>query len=311
MTVDILMATFNGGKYLAEQLDSLARQTVSDWRLTVRDDGSTDDTVEILRAFQAKDPDRFRRIEDADGNLGPSRSFSRLLERVSGAYVMCCDQDDVWLPNKIEGTLTAMQELESRYGADTPLLVFSDARVVAEDLSPIADSLLRHHGIRRRTDFRFELGRVLMQNPVPGCSMMINRSLQQAVVPIPQEAVMHDWWCALTAVILGKMHLFPAATMLYRQHDRNVMGSPIGGLREWGRRIVRGDAVDLLLRRQERQAAALLARYGDRLSHEQRNGIRAFSELHRTRFWRRRIHRIRYGFWYGGVFRNIGRLLLD
>ena len=310
MTVDILMATYDGGGHLAEQLDSIARQSYTDWHLMVRDDGSTDNTAAILKAFQMQYPDRVRRIEDEDGNLGPSTCFSRLLERVDGDYVMCCDQDDVWLPDKIAMTLAAMQSLESRLGSDTPLLVFSDARVVAADLSPVADSFLRHHGIRPRPDYRFRLGRLLMQNPVPGCTMMINRSLRRLVVPIPQEAIMHDWWCALVAALMGNLQMVIPATMLYRQHGRNVMGSQPGGWREWRRRIAHGDDVDLLLRRQERQAAALIARLGDRLTARQLRCLRAFAGLGDAGFFRRRSHRVRFGFWYGNFLHNAVRLAL-
>src|SRR6266540_3047829 len=121
--LDILMAVFNGGDYVAKQLDSIFEQTYQNWRLLVRDDGSSDGTVILLNQFINVHPDKIKLISTDNPNLGAFRNFSELISHSKADYIMFCDQDDVWLPRKIEISFQRMEELESSFGKDTPLLV--------------------------------------------------------------------------------------------------------------------------------------------------------------------------------------------
>ncbi len=225
MKVAILLSSYNGAQWLPAQLDSLLRQSHRDWTLRARDDGSSDETPAVLRGYAARDP-RVRVVADAAGNLGPCRSFSRLLEQAEAesesGYFMFCDQDDVWDADKIETTLAAMKAAEEQYGAHTPLLVHTDLRLVDQRLALLHPSAKSRLGFRRTSGDVFP--RLLAQNFVTGCTVMINRPLARAAAPIPEAALMHDWWLALIAAALGRIAFIPRATVDYRQHATNASG---------------------------------------------------------------------------------------
>ena len=227
-TIDILLATYNGAAFLEEQLDSIVTQTRPDWRLIARDDGSTDRTPEILQAFRERHPDKVVMLEDGDGNLGLVQNFSRLMEHSTAPYAAFCDQDDVWIPEKLELSLAKMRELEREQGAETPLLVFTDLEVVDEDLKVINSS--SWHFANLRPDRCNSLNRLLLQNVVTGCTVLMNRPLVGKAVPIPSDAHVHDWWVALAASTFGRAAYVSRRTVRYRQHDRNLLGASPGTL---------------------------------------------------------------------------------
>lgn len=222
--VEILLATYNGERFLRQQLDSLLDQTWENWHLTVSDDFSTDKTVRILETYIADYPDRITRVIPPK-RFGNARDHFFWLMRQCGAeYILFCDQDDVWYPEKIGKTVSLLKNGAALYGNVMPLLAFTDQRVVRQDLSVIAESMMRYQGIDpAATDYR----QLLFQNVVTGCTMGINQSLAQLARNIPDssEAVMHDWWLALTASRFGKILYLNECTMDYRQHDSNSVGA--------------------------------------------------------------------------------------
>lgn len=113
--VDILMATYNGEKYISEQLESIIGQDFKDWKLFIRDDGSKDNTIHIIDNYMKKFPDKIELIDNYNRNLGVKLNFGELMKRSKNQYCMFSDQDDVWLPNKISITLNKMKELEKVY----------------------------------------------------------------------------------------------------------------------------------------------------------------------------------------------------
>lgn len=226
--IDVLLATYNGAAFLEAQLESIAAQTHEDWRLMVRDDGSTDRTPEILRAFQARHPGKVEILADGDGNLGLVRNFSRLMERSDAPYAAFCDQDDVWIPEKLELSLTKMHELEREHGADVPLLVFTDLEVVDRNLEVIDGSFWHYANLQPGRCRSFN--RLLLQNVITGCTALMNRCLVAKVGPIPGEAHVHDWWIALVVSAFGRVDYVTRPTVLYRQHGRNLLGASPGAL---------------------------------------------------------------------------------
>ncbi|MHB9097316.1 MAG: glycosyltransferase family 2 protein [Syntrophales bacterium] len=314
-TIDILLATCNGAPYLPEQLDSLMAQTCRSWRLLVRDDGSSDGTLEILEHYRSRHPDVIMIIPSEGQNLGACGNFSRLLEQADAPYVMLCDQDDFWLPDKVETTLTAMQELERQHGAATPLLIHTDLMVVDEQLTVIGESLWRFQSTepQRLT----KLNRVLLQNLATGCTIMINRALRDLAVPVPKQAWMHDWWLVLVATAFGRVAAVEKPTVLYRQHGRNDTGAMLWNflaevqvyfVRE--RRRAAYALRESVLAGLEGQAAAFVDRYEGRLPPAEREMLRAFCSLRRRNFIMRRYLTLRYGFFYSNASRNLGLLLL-
>jgi glycosyltransferase involved in cell wall biosynthesis len=306
-TIDILLATYNGGRYLSEQIQSLLDQTYTRWRLIIRDDGSTDDTLSVIHLFKERYPEKIKHIEDGEVNLGACRNFARLLEHADAEYTMFCDQDDVWLPWKIALTLEKMNELVAKYGNDVPLLVYTDMKVVDENLSVISKSFWKNQAFNPKIGK--SLGRFLVSNVATGCTVMINKKLRELAVPMPPEAMMHDWWVGLISVALGKNDYVPEPTMLYRQHVSNAVGAKwdaslnaiIEKVSDFGN-LKRVNAAHLL--KTQEQAKAFAARYRHLLSTGQFAKVTAYAELDSKNFIGKRIAIVRYGFWWAGFLRS-------
>lgn len=228
--VAIVMATYNGGRFVEEQIRSIQSQSFSEWLLYVRDDGSRDDTVQKVIQLERED-DRVKLIWDDLGNQGTVGNFSTLMKVAleEGAdYLFFADQDDVWHPDKLAIMLGAMQNLESLNGKVAPLLVHCDLAVVDEQLHPVADSFVKYSRLSPTT---VEFGVLLCENQVTGCACAINRSLLELASPIPRDVLMHDWWLALLASSVGKIGFISKPLVMYRQHFSNVLGAMSFGQR--------------------------------------------------------------------------------
>jgi glycosyltransferase involved in cell wall biosynthesis len=223
--VFVVLSTFNGELFLAEQIESLRRQTFAEWTLLVRDDGSTDSTLAILDRFAAVDS-RVRILADDGGRLGPTGGFGALLEaaRERGArFVFLCDQDDVWTPDKMERQRHRLVDAERTSGSTTALLVHSDLAVVDRGLNLRHPSFLANQRLKHRTARPLET--LAVQNFATGCAMAVNRALLDAALPIPPSAAMHDWWLALIAAGAGRILFDSQPLVLYRQHGGNAVGA--------------------------------------------------------------------------------------
>lgn len=226
--IDILMSTFNGERYLGEQVRSILGQSFSEFRLVIRDDGSSDDTLALIEEFSRED-ERVTLLSDGEGNLGLRRSFMRLLEASEAEYFMFADQDDVWLPEKIERSIAAMKKLEGSSDQDTPLLVFTDLRVTNDRLETIDESLWHYQ--RLRPEISQDWKRLLAQNVVTGCTVLANRAAARASLPFVLPEMMHDHWVAVNAARHGKIGYISEPTVLYRQHSANAEGGRDFGLK--------------------------------------------------------------------------------
>ena len=222
-SIDILMATYNGEEFLMPQVESIIEQTFEDWTLIVSDDGSSDRTLELVRDCTRKDM-RIRMVDEPNPQPGSSaRNFSHLMRHATADYVMLCDQDDIWHPDKVERTLRRMQEIEAQT-PDSPVLVFTDMTVIDENrqiLSPSFESLMKID----TSKLTFPIA--LTQPFGAGCTMMANRRLRDLYVRTPLETpmLMHDWWLALIATGCGTMGHLDVPTSDYRQHGSNVVGA--------------------------------------------------------------------------------------
>ena len=215
--IDILLATYNGARYLAPQLDSLLGQTHQHFRLLVSDDGSTDATLDILRGYRAAFGERLILLPNPSPGAGVVRNFERLMQASladgQAQWAASCDQDDVWLPDKLATQWAEMQRIEVQAGTQTPCLVHGDLTVVNERLEVISPSFAAY----QRTDPAAATALSLLSvNQVTGCAMMVNRALLRMALPVPPEAIMHDWWCALISGS-GRRSYLPAPLLLYRQ----------------------------------------------------------------------------------------------
>ncbi len=286
--INVLLAAFNGESYIAQQLDSILAQEDVDIHILISDDGSTDDTRNIIEEYQQKYPEQIKVCDHIkEGKYAPSSvrmpasalNFFWLLARPSDGYVMLSDQDDVWKSDKAKVLLKRMKELEakSKNGEEQPILIWSDCEVVDEDLGEISPSLIKYQHIDPK---RKSLSEILIENPVTGGSVMMNQALAGYFKELPKTCVMHDWWIALTVSCFGTIDYVPKALYLYRQHIGNVMGSEkTGSLNDVTRRLTRQKEVADNYRNIFAQASAFRHFYGDRLSRSEEQTIRAFLAL--------------------------------
>lgn len=222
-TVAILLATYNGEKYIKEQLKSLMHQTCQDWHLYVHDDGSQDNTVNIVRSFATANHGKMT-ILDYPPTGGPCQNFLSMVEKVEAPYYMFCDQDDLWLPEKIQLSMAALDEAE-RTCPDKAIVVHTDLRIVDEQLSPISDSMWEHAGIFPQyiKTFADSGGHTAIAT---GCTMLFNDKAKQCCNVSSAKAIMHDSWVCLCVLSKGGMVKgINEKTVLYRQHGDNALGA--------------------------------------------------------------------------------------
>ena len=216
MKVNILMSTYNGQQFLAEQIRSIQEQSYTDWTLFIRDDGSSDNTKEILKDFERQDS-RIHLIDsDKSDNLGVIKSFHKLVNHDRADYYFFSDQDDVWLPNKLELSLKEAQN----YLADLPLMIYMDLKVVNQDLEIMTESMVKSQSHHANT----ELVQELTENTVTGGVAMINHALAE-MWQETDDILMHDWYLALLASAFGNLVFIDQPGELYRQHSDNVLGA--------------------------------------------------------------------------------------
>jgi rhamnosyltransferase len=221
----ILLTTYNGEKYLSEQVKSIQGQTISNWMLLVRDDGSQDNTRLLLEKFAAED-NRIRIVHDQLACLGATRNFGALMElsKIEAAdTIFFSDQDDVWVPDKMLKQLQLLHDLETRQGTGMPCLTYSDMEVVDEHLRQIHPSFMRYQ--RQQHEPQNPIHVLLTQNFVAGCTVAINRSLLELAIPLPDEIQLHDWWLALCAAASGRIAYINEPLVRYRQHASNQIGA--------------------------------------------------------------------------------------
>lgn len=305
--IDILLSTFNGEKFIQDLLESLKAQTFRDFRLLIRDDGSNDNTIDIIRNFE-KERTLNMEFIPGESNIGAVSSFGLLFEKSDADYIMFCDQDDVWMPQKIERTFAAMQKAEAANDADTPILVFTNLKVVDENLNLLNESFFKY---QRLNTGRLALSQQLVQNIPCGCTMLLNRALVKQVGKIPSDAVMHDHWVSLVTSVFGKFVFIDEATILYRQHKHNTFGANQYGwsyfYKKWHSGIYELKARFYL---NINQAKAFRLRYGNELSPENCGMLDDFIDIRQKSWIKRRRILYRHKIYKSGWARNIGVMLI-
>jgi len=299
--IDIALPTYNGEKYIGRQIESIQRQEYPEWRLLIRDDGSTDQTVSIIKNYVLKDK-RILFAEDKDEYLGVVKNFSHLLKLADADYVMLCDQDDVWLPDKINKSLDHMRRME-KASPGLPILVHSDLRVVDSSLKVIAPSFRQFQCLDPESSGK--IGRLLVQNMAVGCTMIMNRSLVELSLPIPDGALMHDWWIALVACAMGRVGYIDEPTVLYRQHGSNTLGSRRYDMSRILERFRSSSQVLSDLLGTIHQAGDFLKAHGEAMDKRDYHTVYRYSTMLRRARIIRLFDIVRYGFYKSGFLRNM------
>lgn len=305
--IDILLPVHNGGKFLAEQLDSLESQAGEAFRILIRNDASTDDSAAIIEDYRSRSRHEVVILPDRE-HRGVIGSVNQLLAASDAPYVMFCDQDDIWLADKVAVSLSRMRQLEDHHGRDCPLQVFTDKQVVASDNKLLHESFMACQNLHPA---EANLSRLLLQNVASACTMMVNRATVELCGQIPSQAVMHDHWISLLVMALGRMDYVDKPTMRYRQHEDNYYGARqhgwgyfVGKLRAGMGSIKQGFLGHVS------QAEAFLNTYRDRLSSQQVESLEAFVGIPSlNRFVRWKTIR-RYGFHKCGFRRNAGLMFM-
>ncbi|MGO5078922.1 glycosyltransferase [Lactobacillus amylovorus] len=230
--VVIMMATYNGEKYIQDQIESLQNQTFTNWELYISDDNSTDRTVDIIKNIQNKE-DRIKKIIRNDSSYhGAYANYFNILYYVKKNcskydYYFYCDQDDVWLPNKIEDEVKGLVNIENKYSRTTPAFVYCDLELCDPKCNPIHDKMSNHI----RTQFiKNPYNNFFKEQYVWGTSMAHNIALWNLLfIEDPNKVgniVTHDGYISRYAAVYGKIKYISKPLILYRRTNNNVSGTP-------------------------------------------------------------------------------------
>lgn len=279
-TVAICMATYNGEKYIREQIDSILQQTYKDWVLFVRDDLSTDQTVDIIKEYTTNYPDKIILVEDSLLQGGSSKAnFASVLkwanQHFEFNYFMFSDQDDFWLADKIALCMERIQYVEAQ--GTGPVLVHTDLKVVDSQLKVLSDSFFEYRALD--VDKK-ELCHLLVQNNITGCTALWNKQFNDLLHLEDSAVVMHDWWMSITAAAFGRIECIKRPTILYRQHADNVIGAiRVNSPSYIIKRLLGAAKVKEVLLLSISQGQAFLSHYEEQLSENDKQLLREFSNI--------------------------------
>ena len=216
--IDILLATYNGEKYIKEQIDSILNQSYNCFRLLISDDCSTDTTRAILQEY-SKNDDRIK-VFYQEKNIGIVNNFEFLLGKVENNYFMFSDQDDYWKENKIKNTFEKLQK-------DDADLAYTDLEVVDENLNQISASYWNLKGLTKKIKKYNNFDSLYLNNYITGCTILCKSKWINTIIPIPKNSknILHDYWIALQVSYKGKITYLDEPTIEYRQHGNNCVGS--------------------------------------------------------------------------------------
>lgn len=303
--VTILLAVYNGEKYLKEQIESLLNQTVNDIKIVIRDDDSSDNSVAIINEFCSRFPDKISIITGKPTGSA-KQNFAKLLSSCDDDYIMFCDQDDVWNPDKVEQSLKTMKDTEAG-NKDLPVLIHTNLSVVDEKLNVISNSFFDFQKI----NYVMPLPQLLVQNNVTGCTVMINRALKNKCGDIPSECIMHDWWLALVATSFGRLECIREATMRYRQHAGNQVGAKASyGFAFIKRKLASLGEVRKNYNATYTQAKAFFENFGKDLEPNQYELIKTYCEIPKMCKFKKIKTINKYGFKKCTRLRLIGQYIL-
>lgn len=313
--ISIIMGTYNGEKYIREQLESIISQDFAGWKLFIFDDGSKDATERIVGEYILNYPEKIYYSKNTT-NLGAARNFlnglgeAARLSALESEYFCFADQDDVWVSDKLSRSLAKITEIE---GEDkTPALVFSDVAITDSSLRVTAESYFAAERVNRR---RTELNYLLMENKLIGGTVMINKALAEIELAgerekrgIPERLRMHDWWLGLLAAAFGKIGFIEGITEYYRQHENNVVGgenflayliSRVNGFSQNRQRLY--SCVT--------QGEEFLKYFGAGLSADKLSVMNKFVRLKYDGFFEKRASIVKNGFLKSGALRNLALMI--
>ena len=233
--IEILLATYNGERFLSEQIESIINQSYTDYKILASDDNSSDCTFEILRSYESVLGEKIKVVQS--NTHSAKENFYNLLDMADAEYIALCDQDDFWESDRLKKSLKAVQRLERRYGKETPILVHSDLEIVDENLNSQNKKMSELTGISEAIKYAKEeskylytistkesFSRYLVENNITGNTVIINKALLD-IYKRPKVSFMHDWWLGIIAFTFGKVGYLNECLVKYRQHGSNELGA--------------------------------------------------------------------------------------
>jgi glycosyltransferase involved in cell wall biosynthesis len=274
-SVSVAMATYNGARYLEEQLVSILSQTHPPDSIIICDDCSTDRTVEILHDFSLRYPS-VQYTVNAE-RLGVIGNFKKAVSLANGDYIALSDQDDIWMPEKLEALVCEMNRIEN---ADLPAIVFSDLSVIDSNGKPLNPSFWNELG---HDGYRHCYQTLLFGNFLTGCTILMNRNMKPYFAAMPQNVLMHDAWLGLIAYSFGKVAEIRQPLVYYRKHENNTAYLPGYQKKNFYQRV--GRHIKMLfaghdyLEDQLGMVRDFFSQYGDELTGEQKQQTQKFLQL--------------------------------
>jgi glycosyltransferase involved in cell wall biosynthesis len=314
-TVDIVLGAYQAEGWCDVAISTIVAQDFKNWRLIIRDDGSTDSTISILRFWRNRFPSQIVILdEDQPQNLGITGNFSRLFAASNAPYVMIASWDDVWYPDKVSTALKGMNAAEQQWGKLCPVLVHTDWRIVDGNLHKISDSARKHFGLW--PDRATSVGSLFLETQVWGCTAMANRSLIDLAGSIPREATVEDRWLVLVAQAFGKVVALPEVTLDWRLHRTNtsatwlpsnfleaflsIFVNPGAYRREFASKVLKSQGI----------IRSFAERFAERLEPRDKASVDAFLSLQSMGFMERRLALLKHRIFYTSLLRNLGLLAL-
>lgn len=306
--VAILMATYNGEKYIVEQIESILKQTYQDFVLFIRDDNSSDSTKIKIKEYIEKYPNKIIEVRDENIAKGAYKNFMLLLEYVYNLkkfdLFMFSDQDDVWLDNKVEDTINEYNKIENK---EQPILIHTDLNVVDAELNLISESFYKYCNLKGKYN---KFNNYLIQNNVVGCTTLINGNLAEKVKFDTNNIRMHDWYFALIASAFGKIVFIDKATIKYRQHGSNVLGAKrVRGIKGVYNKLIKNNTIKADLGKIFMQAESFKNNYYDILNEDNKRLISEFCKISKTNKINKIKIIIKNKFYKQGKIRVIGQLI--
>lgn len=227
MNYSVALCTYNGQDFIAEQLESIFRQTMPPRQIVVCDDRSDDDTVDIIRKISKEQPQIDWKIIVNEQNLGVVRNFEKAIGLCDHEWVFLSDQDDVWLPEKAEKIFAFSQKKNKS-------VVFSDAMLVDEKLESLGKTMFENINFNetdQRLFYKKNIGRSLLLRKyhVTGATLAFNKKVVDNFLPVPDNSYfIHDGWIGTLGICNGQLGFIDKPLILYRQHDKQAIGGKIG-----------------------------------------------------------------------------------
>ncbi len=282
--VSILLSTYNGERYVKEQIESIIRQTVREWRLIIHDDGSVDSTVDIIKQYVQKD-ERIILVEDGFTHLGVAQSFIYLLRFVSTDFIMFCDQDDVWLENKVEIMYSAIIAKNN----NIPQAIFSNAYLWNDKRGVISN--------RNTLTYPHKLEDLLFLNTgIQGASAIFNKKAKDLMQTPINYCAMHDHLLTLVIMTFGEIDYIDKSLMYYRQHTGNVTGNAPGSMKNKIKLLYKHSHIPVIDKKHYEGLKSFYEAFKQQIPADKRTIIEVFLSLPQKTFMQRIILIIKYRF---------------